>query len=77
MDDRGQVPTEKARNEDTRDSQGPKVHVAPSGTLYVKLDDLVPYFLPTEGEVRGYIKKMRANIERHDSRENGSASPAD
>jgi hypothetical protein len=52
MDSEGQV----AENEGTEDTHGPPVRVARSGTLYVELDELVPYFLPTDEKVRSYIE---------------------
>jgi hypothetical protein len=66
MDGERQVAANKARNEDTKDSQKPRVRVARSGTLYIELEDLVPYFLPTEEEieeqVRGYIKEAEEKV---------------
>lgn len=66
MNVKGQV-SAKNRNEDTEGSHapsadGPTIHVAPSGALSIELSELVPYLLPTEKEVRGYIKEARSNI---------------
>lgn len=63
MNDLGPGPA-KAHNGHSKDGEGPTVHVAPSGTLYLELADVVPYFLPTEQEVDEYLEEASANIER-------------
>jgi hypothetical protein len=63
VNDQGLGPA-KAHNGHTKDGEGPTVHVAPSGTLYLELADIVPYFLPTKQEVEDYLEAASANIER-------------
>jgi hypothetical protein len=85
MNDEGQAPASRAHSESVEDShdrfaERPTVHVAPSGSLYVELDDLVPYFLPTEEEVRSYIEENREEVQGYIKETNaryGKVPPTD